>query len=293
MTASTPPQSSIPELPFVDNIIEVATPDLEASRDLLQRLLTIQDTLLAAALTVAGTFAGLAFAYSRRSLALIAVPLIVVLWYLDGTYWVHFRRVSRRIRSLENLFRSYIESLRVVGDGPRQMSISRLRNQVDSYEYGVERSLKVPKLLDVWRSNCKRVRWWFYAAIAALLTGCGGYWVPNGTITLAQTFVTVVSSGNPSAIDTAVSYTATVAERRPGAARPGSGDVEFFDSGSPVAPCGGAVGEGVNASGTVTCTVTYRTTGRHVISAEYLGSIDFAASDPSTAIVQRVGSVAP
>jgi hypothetical protein len=70
-------------------------------------------------------------------------------------------------------------------------------------------------------------------------------------------------------------YTATVT---PPASRPGpimpSGSVEFFDHGQPIASC---IKQAL-ANGGATCTLSYRATGTHSITAQYLGDGNFTGS---------------
>ena len=80
-------------------------------------------------------------------------------------------------------------------------------------------------------------------------------------------------------------YTATVT---PPASRPGpiepSGSVEFFDGGQPIASC---LSQAL-MNGGATCTVTYKATGRHSITARYGGDGNFTGSASSS---QTVGVV--
>ncbi|MDQ6945829.1 MAG: hypothetical protein M3256_06035 [Actinomycetota bacterium] len=50
----------LPELPFADDVMATASGDLDASRALLQRPLSIGDALFASTLTVASIFTGVA-----------------------------------------------------------------------------------------------------------------------------------------------------------------------------------------------------------------------------------------
>jgi len=165
-------EESIPELPFVDDLLEVARNDLDASRALIQRLVAIADALLASATTVAGVFAGLAFSNDRKALALVAVPLVLLLGYLDGANWVHFRRVSSRVRLLERLFGAYVVALRETAT-VRVQAIADLRTEVDQYQFGTERTFAPPTPKQIWRNNRSRARWWPYTLIAVILMVCG------------------------------------------------------------------------------------------------------------------------
>ena len=101
--------------------------------------------------------------------------------------------------------------------------------------------------------------------------------------------VVVSTTGSPSVIDQSVTYTATVSVSGPGSGTVTSGTVEFLDNGT-AASCGS--GGVVNVvSGSATCTIpinTYTSVGSHTITAQYLGSANYAASAVSSAITQVV-----
>jgi len=164
---------SIAELPFVDDVIAAANSDLDASGALLQRLLAAQDALLATALTAASLFTGIAFTSGDTALAFVGIPLVLALGFLDAINWVHFRRVSTRIRSLEHLIHHYVVALRETGT-VRAAALRNLRRAIDRYQFGIERTLQTVSWSDIWRTNRKRVRWWLYGALAVLLAICGG-----------------------------------------------------------------------------------------------------------------------
>lgn len=164
---------TIPELPFADDVLEAAGTDLEASRALLQRLLGTQDALLATSLTTSTLFTGLAVSLDNPALVVVGVPLVLALGYLDGNNWVHFRRVTSRIRSLEGLIHHYVVALRETG-AARPDALRNLRRRIDGYQFGTERTFQVVRPSDVWRANKRRVRWWAHAVLAAALALCGG-----------------------------------------------------------------------------------------------------------------------
>jgi hypothetical protein len=172
------PAASIPELPFVDDLLAVAWRDLDAARGLLQRLLTIGDAALGSSFTVASLFIGVAFSDHRPAVVFSAVPLVIIFWYLDGDNWARFRRVANRIRDLEGLFELYVSALRETKTA-RPDALARLRQGLDHYEFGIERTLVVSTPVDIWKQNRGRLRWWLYAALAAVLLLCGLLWVPS------------------------------------------------------------------------------------------------------------------
>ena len=73
----------------------------------------------------------------------------------------------------------------------------------------------------------------------------------------------------------ALTYTATVTPppSRPGPVEP-TGAVEFFDGGHPIASC---LSQALTNAG-ATCTVAYKTPGRHTITAQYGGDASFSGS---------------
>ena len=108
------------------------------------------------------------------------------------------------------------------------------------------------------------------------------------TVGPAGTSTTVVSTtGSPSFVGQPVTYTATVGVTSPGFGTP-TGSVEFLDGGGAISGC---TANPLSSSlpDTATCTVTsYGAAGTHSITAQYLGSFDFAASVVSASITQQV-----
>ena len=110
------------------------------------------------------------------------------------------------------------------------------------------------------------------------------------TISTAATSTTVVSTtGSPSVVGQAVTYTATVTATAPGAGNP-TGSVEFFDGGTGITGCTAKALSGT-APDTATCTITYSAAGSHTITAQYLGNAGtYNASAVSASITQVVGA---
>jgi hypothetical protein len=100
------------------------------------------------------------------------------------------------------------------------------------------------------------------------------------TVNPAPTATTLISSQNPVAPNTPVTFTATVAPKAPGAGTP-TGTVSFYDGTTLL----GTVT--LNGSGQATWTATWPTTGTHSIKAIYSGDDDFVTST-SAVLTQTV-----
>jgi hypothetical protein len=72
-------------------------------------------------------------------------------------------------------------------------------------------------------------------------------------------------------------YTASVTPSDVGSVS-ASGSVEFLDRGTPITSCTSQPLTASNGATTATCTVSYKTTGQHVITAAYTGDANFGAS---------------
>jgi hypothetical protein len=158
--------NSLDEMPWAASIMEVVDNDIEASRQLLTRLLGLSDALLATTVTVGGLFVGVAASTKSSAIAFIAVPVMLALTYVDGLNWAQFRRVGNRIRRLEKLYQSYVVALRERAT-VRTEALDALRRDIDRYEYGVERQLRPPGLGDMWETNKTRARWWLLVVFSA------------------------------------------------------------------------------------------------------------------------------
>jgi hypothetical protein len=132
-------------------------------------------------------------------------------------------------------------------------------------------------------------------AITAIFSGDANFGTSTATA-LSETVIqastsTIVSSSNLAAVTgQTVTYTGTVSVTSPGAGTP-TGNVEFIDNGTPIATCGGASGQALNASSpdTATCTVIYDTTGTHIVTAQYLVNVGtFNASSVSGSISEVI-----
>ena len=163
------------EIPFLSDLLAVATSDLDASRGLVQRLLSIGDAFLATALTIASLFAGLSFGDQKHWLALIPVPLVLALGYLDGVNWVHFKHASTRVQHLEALFDAYVGAIRERKTA-RPQAVRNLRHRVDEYHFDMESSFDTPTPPEVWAWNATRLRWWLYPGVAAALVLSAALW---------------------------------------------------------------------------------------------------------------------
>lgn len=108
------------------------------------------------------------------------------------------------------------------------------------------------------------------------------------TVNSAPTTAVVASSVNPSSTSEQVTYTATVTANSPSTGTP-TGSVEFFDGGSAISGCSAEALSGTTTD-TATCTVSYTASGSHTITAEYLGSTDYAESALSSPITETVNS---
>ena len=98
------------------------------------------------------------------------------------------------------------------------------------------------------------------------------------------TTVVVSTTGSPSVINQGVTYTATVGETLV-RARPRPATSSSSTAAPPSADAGGVA---LSGSAVATCVVTYAAVGSHTITAQYLGSTNFASSAVSTAITQVV-----
>ncbi len=109
----------------------------------------------------------------------------------------------------------------------------------------------------------------------------------------AVAFVTVTQDTTSTSLDASsrvnvrasTTYTATVT---PPVARPGpvgpAGSVEFFDNGRPIAAC---LSQPLIGGG-ATCTVSYKSVGKHSITARYGGDANFTGSGSSARVVKVV-----
>jgi len=97
------------------------------------------------------------------------------------------------------------------------------------------------------------------------------------TINPAPTTVAVASSANPSNLNVAVTFTATVTGQNP------TGNVTFRDGNTPI--CANVV---LNGLFKAACMTAQLTAGIHQISADYNGDVDNAASSTAPALAQNV-----
>lgn len=186
---------------YSDRLLDLISDDLDASRDLFQRLVGISDALLAAALTVAGLFVGFSFNGGGPILAVSVTPLVLILGVVDASNWVHMRRVAARIRSLEGLVHSFVVVEREHGVA-RNAALENLQYAVDGYQFGVERAFRRSEVREILASNATRGRSLVFILLALACFGAG--LIPRSS-NESQVCVIVIPAG--SAVPTSVSST--------------------------------------------------------------------------------------
>jgi hypothetical protein len=133
------------------------------------------------------------------------------------------------------------------------------------------------------------------AQLAATFTPAAGSLVLGSsssgqTLAVGQATTTTALDASPRVpVQASTTYTATVA---PAADRIGpltpSGSVQFLDGGKPIPACAAQPLRG----GGATCTVKYASTGRHSISARYLGDANFSGSSSTVGAVPVTALIA-
>ena len=161
------PGPTIPELPHADDILQLIGKDLAEVRSLLQRLLTTEDALTGAALTVSAAMLGLALSSKEAAIAWMTPLILVLLGYFAGSVTVHRQRAAGRVRDLEHRVHTYVIVLRESGVA-RPRAIAKLRRAIDGYTYGVEGTFEKVTLKDLWRVNRRQPRWWLYSLLAVI-----------------------------------------------------------------------------------------------------------------------------
>lgn len=199
-------EHSIPELPYVDVILDLASNDVDATRALVQRLLAVQDALLASAATLAALMLGLSTTTRSPVPSLVAVPIILILAYTDARTWVHFRRASGRLRVLERLFRSYTKVLRE-SEAVRPVALKSFTREIRQYSFGTEQTFEAVTLSDIWQVNRGRLRAWVYlpvvvaCVIVAVLVAASDETAADDVCFLGEADVVLRSSQVPTPLD--------------------------------------------------------------------------------------------
>jgi hypothetical protein len=124
-----------------------------------------------------------------------------------------------------------------------------------------------------------------YAANAAFAASTS-MTVPE-TVNAAPTAIAIGVSANPATTGQSVAITATVTALAPVTATP-TGTVTFIDSGTPLATVG------LDATGRATLSTRFATTGSHLITVVFNGSLNFAAiQDSFFELVNTATAAAP
>lgn len=105
-----------------------------------------------------------------------------------------------------------------------------------------------------------------------------------------STSTSVTSSNRAPAIRRSTRYTAVVRSRHSGFAQP-TGSVQFLDGTKAISKCSRKPLRVSGSSLAATCSVSYRSPGRHKIVARYLGSRDFRTSSSSAVKVRALRAV--
>lgn len=160
--------ASVPEDPWVDDVMKVAEHDLDAARGVLQRLLTTQDALLATAVSVTTLLTGLAITNHAPLFSGLGLPFVGVLAYLDAVAKVHTGRITQRSWRIEELFARYVKALRE-RDVARPAALSDLRRAIDQYQFGIERAFEEVQPKHLRREVRRQARWWLFPCMFAVL----------------------------------------------------------------------------------------------------------------------------
>jgi hypothetical protein len=110
-----------------------------------------------------------------------------------------------------------------------------------------------------------------------------------------STSTAVQAPGTSVRVGARTTYTASVTPSDVGSVH-ASGSVEFLDRGAPITSCASRPLIASNGATTATCTVSYNTTGKHVITAAYAGDANFGPSTAQpvslgTAPIQILGTI--
>lgn len=163
--------ATVPEHPWIDQIIKLAESDLDAARGLLQRFLGAQDALFATTVTIASLVTGLAFSNDAPVFSLLGMPVVAVLAYLDAVMRVHQGRAAQRAWRIEELFHKYLRVLRERGVA-RPAAVADLRRAIDVYQFGIERAFERVRWNQLVAVPRRAPRWWLFPVVIAVLAAC-------------------------------------------------------------------------------------------------------------------------
>lgn len=137
--------------------------DYEQTSSLVGRIVSTSEALRAGSITAAVAILGLALANDERMIALTAVVVLFAGLISDAYHDALYRVCQVRAVELEKLIDSFYQAS--LQEGPVGRRAERnLRLRLDRYRFGMTRSLRRPKLGDLYQSVVGRYFWALYLA---------------------------------------------------------------------------------------------------------------------------------
>jgi hypothetical protein len=143
--------------------------DEKATIDLITRLMGTQTATRAAVVPIASGLAGLSLTNHSAGLALVAIPIVIVAIGIEARTGYLQRQAHDRSTYLERIVQDHLTALAEHGGPMQQEANQDFRQQLDGYQYGTSRSLRLVGPHELLGSGLRQASSWLYLCLIALL----------------------------------------------------------------------------------------------------------------------------
>jgi hypothetical protein len=159
----------------VVEVIRLVEADHKATTEFIARLIGIQTATRAVVVPLASALAGLALTNHLWGFAAAAIPILVVGLIVEARNEGLRDLAHRRSTRLERIIQSYVTSLVEEGRPVQGHARDRLHREVDSYEFGLSRSLRKVGFKKAVGEALTQAVAWIYLVLIVLLGVIVGY----------------------------------------------------------------------------------------------------------------------
>ena len=172
MTNLSQPASSHADA-YTAEAMRLVEADQKATVELVARFVTLQTATRSVVVPIAGAFAGLALTNNAPALAYVAIPILLIAIGIESRLGRLQQQAHRRAVYLEKIVQARLNELSNRGTVVANDAEAKLRRQLDGYQFGSSRSLRIVAFKELFQVAVRRAVTWMYAALIGLAVAAG------------------------------------------------------------------------------------------------------------------------
>lgn len=149
-------------------IVRVIEADHKATIELVSRLVTVRTGVRGVVITLASTVLGLSITQSSWPLAAFGIPIVILGYAAEARIEFLVRAGHDRAVGLERKIQAYTSTLLETGI-VREDAKENFRREIETYQYGVSRSLRGPSASVAFKKSLRDAMTWVYLVFVILL----------------------------------------------------------------------------------------------------------------------------